>query len=46
MPEEKKLPEPSETVKKLRDTFAPLAAGLRPEDEPALIYERVYEPAE
>jgi hypothetical protein len=43
MAEEKKLPEPSETVKKLRETFAPLTEELQPEDEPALIYERVSE---
>jgi hypothetical protein len=46
MPEERGLPEPSETVKKLREAFAPLAAELRPEDEPALIYERVDESGE
>jgi hypothetical protein len=39
MPEETKLPEPSDTVKKLRETFAPLAAALKPEDEPATVYE-------
>jgi len=31
--------EPSETVKKLRETFAPLAETLKPEDEPAVVYE-------
>jgi hypothetical protein len=39
MAEEEKLPEPSETVKRLRETFAPLAATLKPEDEPAVVYE-------
>jgi len=39
MPEEEKLPEPSETVKRLRETFAPLAEKLKPEDEPAVVYE-------
>jgi len=39
MPEEKKLPEPSETVRKLRETFVPLAETLKPEDEPAVVYE-------
>ncbi len=33
------LPEPSETVKRLRETFAPLAAALKPEDEPAVNYD-------
>ncbi len=36
MPEEKKAP--SETVERLRSAFAPLAAKLKPEDEPAITY--------
>jgi hypothetical protein len=36
MPEE--LNPPSETVLRLRETFAPLAARLKPEDEPAVVY--------
>jgi hypothetical protein len=39
MPDEEKLPEPSETVRNLRETFAPLAATLTPDDEPAVVYE-------
>jgi hypothetical protein len=35
---ETELPEPSETVNRLRETFAPLAAELKPEDEPAVVY--------
>jgi hypothetical protein len=38
MAEDKELPPPSETVKKLRETFTPLAARLQPEDEPAIVY--------
>jgi hypothetical protein len=38
MPEEEKLPPPSETVKRLRETFEPLAARLKAEDEPAPVY--------
>jgi hypothetical protein len=38
MAEEKESPPPSETVKRLRETFAPSAAELKPEDEPALVY--------
>ncbi len=38
MEEMEDLPEPSETVKRLRETFAPLAATLKPEDEPAVDY--------
>jgi hypothetical protein len=29
---------PSETVVRLRESFAPLAAQLKPEDEPAIEY--------
>lgn len=36
--EQNKLPPPSETVKRLREVFAPLAAELKPEDEPAVVY--------
>lgn len=36
MPEQKKAP--SETVERLRKVFAPLAAKLKPEDEPAIVY--------
>lgn len=36
--EEKELPPASETVKRLRETFSPLAEELKPEDEPADIY--------
>lgn len=32
-------PPPSETVKRLRETFAPLAAKLQPEDEPAVVFD-------
>jgi len=35
MPEEQK---PSETVERLRETFGPMAAQLKPEDEPAVVY--------
>jgi hypothetical protein len=31
-------PGPSETVIRLREIFAPLAAQLKPEDEPAIVY--------
>jgi hypothetical protein len=39
MAEEQKLPEPSETVKRLRETFTPLVETLKPEDGPATVYE-------
>jgi hypothetical protein len=29
---------PSETVRRLRETFSQLAARLKPEDEPAIVY--------
>ncbi len=38
MAEAQELPPPSDTVKRLRETFAPLVAELQPEDEPAVVY--------
>ena len=44
MAEEKKLPPPSPTVERLRETFSPLAAGLQPHNEPAVVYRPEPEP--
>ncbi len=33
------LPLPSDTIKRLREMFYPLAAKLEPEQEPAIVYQ-------
>jgi hypothetical protein len=38
MDENRNLPEPSETINRLRETFEPLVDDLKPENEPAIRY--------